>query len=84
MTKKLEPKELMSDLMLYDAETDDVYILNETARLVYKLYEKGLDLYEIEREIQEAFQTDEHQDISSDIQKCIDDLLAKGLISRKR
>jgi len=80
MTGKIIAKELKPDLMLYDAEQDEVHILNPTAQLIYKLSREGKDLPEIEQAIRKSFHLEKNQYIHEDIQKCIEELRNKNLI----
>jgi hypothetical protein len=81
MTEKILAKELENDLMLYNAENDNVHVLNPTARLIYELFKKGKDVHEIEKEIRITFNVDETQDLHDDILKYLDEMRKKGLIT---
>lgn len=80
MTKKIEARELESELILYDTEQDDVHVLNATAKLIYKLHEEGKGTTEIEEEVRKSFQFEEEQDVHGHVQRCIGDMKKKGLI----
>ncbi|MEA2014577.1 MAG: PqqD family protein [Thermodesulfobacteriota bacterium] len=80
MTKRIIPKEVGLDLMLYDTEQDEVHVLNPTARLVYELYKKGRTMAEIEQEIRKSFQADDRHDLHGDVLRCSGELREKGLI----
>lgn len=81
MTKDIKAKELGSELILYDTERDDVHVLNVTAQLIYNLYKEGKDITEIEQGVKNNFQFEEDQDISEHVNKCLDELEKKGLIT---
>lgn len=77
---KIIPKEVGSDLMLYDTEQDEVHVLNTTARLVYDFYKKGRSLTEIEQEVQKSFRVDDRHDLHGDALRCLEELRSKQLI----
>jgi len=83
MTKKIIAKELDSELMLYDVDSDEVHILNAAAQLIYTLHQEGKNIAEIEEQIRARFQTKEDEDIRNNIQQCLDDLRQKELITSK-
>ena len=80
MPQQIIAKELESELMLYDTEKDSVHLLNPTARLVYDLYKKGLDLTKIGQEMQKNFQIDDSRDLRDDLLRCLEELRSKKLI----
>lgn len=81
MTKDIKAKELGSEFILYDTERDGVHVLNVTAQLIYNLYKEGKDITEIEQGVKNNFQFEEDQDISEHVNKCLDELEKKGLIT---
>lgn len=81
MKDKIISKELLDELMLYDPESDEVHILNGTARRIYRLTGEGKSEAEIEAAIKEEFCPDEAlPSLGEDIKRCLADLKSKGLI----
>ena len=80
MSKTIISKKVGQDLMLYDADRDEVHVLNATAQVVYDLYREGKELDQIELEVRRRFRTEADQDIRNAIRQCIDDLKNKELI----
>ena len=80
MNDKIIEKELTSEMMLYDSIKDEIHILNDTARLMYKLYKEGKNNIEIEQAIRQSFSIDESVDLTSDIQQCLDEFERKDLL----
>ena len=83
MKNKVIAKELGSELMLYDPDLDAVHILNETASLVYSLYKDGRKPDEIEHEMRQRFALGLKEEVLRDIQECLAELRAKGLVGRE-
>ncbi len=80
MVNSLIEKEVGSELLLYDPDLDEVYILNATARLVYKLHKEGKNLAEIEQQMKGFFRVEEGVNLFGDLQQCLAKLRTKGLI----
>ena len=69
-------------VIVLDLNSGQYFGLNETATAIWKLILSSKSLPEITDEILKRFQTDSI-DLDKDIQKVVDDLLAKGLVSEK-
>ena len=80
MNDKIIEKELASEMMLYDSIKDEIHILNDTARLMYKLYKEGKNNIEIEQAIRKSFTIDASIDLTSDVKRCIDEFEKKDLL----
>lgn len=81
MSKTILSKELTTDLMLYDSEKDAVHVLNDTAKLIYKLYNEGKGLRKIENCLRKAYHIKEDPDIYMDIKTCLNALQEKNLLA---
>ena len=77
---KLINKEIDSDMLIYNPDIDEVHVLNDTAKAIYKLVCEGKTSAAIEEELRSQFIFDEGHDLRTDIEGCIDSLKAKGLI----
>ena len=66
--------------MIYNAERDEVNVLNATARMVYELFRQGKDAARIEKELRDKFSIPEGCDVRGDIEVCLEELKAKNLI----
>ena len=80
MTKRIIEKKVNSEFMLYNSETGDISVLNSTAKLIYSLYRQNRSVAEIEAAIRQKFSLNADQDISYDIQACIDELKKNELL----
>jgi len=80
VTEKVLAKELDNELMLYDSETDNVHVLNPTARHIYEEYRKGKALHEIEQSLRKSFRISGSTDISADIESYLSEMKKRGLI----
>jgi hypothetical protein len=78
--KNVVAKQVGTDLMLYDGETDSVHILNSTAQLIYKLHQQGLNVDEISNAVRDSFNIPVGQVLDEDIQGVIEDMAAQGLL----
>jgi hypothetical protein len=72
-------KEVDSDLLFYDPDSDQVHILNPTARTVYELLLENRTEGQIVEALQ-ATRDGQGEDIEMDVRKCIEGLIEKGLI----
>ena len=79
LSKKIIEKKLYSELMLYDSERDEIHILNDSSALIYKLHREGKSVGEIETALREAFSIDTRIDLTSDIERCLNDLRRKKM-----
>ncbi|CAN2039611.1 PqqD family protein [Candidatus Magnetomoraceae bacterium gMMP-15] len=79
MSKNVITKELKDEFMVYDMDEDELHVLNQSARLVYKLYKEGKTASEIEKQIRKNFSVREDRDVCKDIQRCLDELKSKGI-----
>ena len=74
-------KEVGSDLVCYDAETDEVHILNSTARTVLDLLCAGKTEEQIVEFLKAASSVPEGGEIDADVRACIESLIEKGLVN---
>ena len=80
MSKEVSRQDLGSELMVYDKEKDNVHVLNETAKVILQLAEKGHSLNDIEKELKKRFSINSNQDVKGDIKRVIKELQEKGLL----
>ncbi|MFQ5901388.1 MAG: PqqD family protein [Thermodesulfobacteriota bacterium] len=82
LTKKegIQEQELDRELMLHDPETDQIHVLNETAKVIWGLADGRHTLGEIEQEVKERFSIDDDLDIRRDVERVIEELRGKGMI----
>ena len=67
-------------VVVYDQKQDKVHFLNPVAYLIWILLREKESLQKVEHEIRAKFQTEEREDVLSDIKKCIKELEEKELI----
>jgi PqqD family protein of HPr-rel-A system len=79
-TETLTVQDLGPELMLYDAQKDEVHVLNGTARVVWEGLVAGRSQEEIEQDLRERFSIDLGRDVASDIRRVVQELNQKGLI----
>jgi PqqD family protein of HPr-rel-A system len=72
-------KEVESDLILYDTDSDEVHILNPTAGAIYRLLLEGKREDEIVKALRTTYRAEEGNDLERDVRECVEDLLKKGL-----
>lgn len=77
-------KEVDSDLLIYNSDIDEVHILNDTAKAIYKFLCEGKTVREIEEKLQKQFLFEEGYDLYKDIEDCAGLLREKGLISENQ
>jgi hypothetical protein len=74
-------KDIGEDLMCYDMDTDEVHVLNSTARTVHRLLNEG----RAEEEIVVFLMAQPHapgkEEVAADVRACMEDLQKKGLVS---
>ncbi|MDJ0764303.1 MAG: PqqD family protein [Myxococcota bacterium] len=80
MTSKLIERELGSELLIYEAEQDTVFVLNPTSRLIFQLYREKRTPKEIEREIRKRFHVKRDEKVLFAVKDCLEQLRDKGLI----
>jgi hypothetical protein len=73
-------QDLGPELMLYDAQKDEVHVLNPTARVVWEGLVAGYTEDEIASDLQERFSIVPGHDLRPDIRNTIVELKRKGLI----
>ncbi|MEW6366677.1 MAG: PqqD family protein [Acidobacteriota bacterium] len=81
MANSYTTREIGSELLLYDAETDEVHVLNATARLVYELHQMGSTPAQIGEVLRSRFSLGEEVDVLGDVVGCLDELRKKGMIA---
>jgi hypothetical protein len=79
MSKKIVVREAGRETMLYDAEQDELHVLNATARLIYKLSREGKGTAAIEAALRAAFEVPQELDLRREIEACLAALKDKGL-----
>ncbi len=77
MRNKMVVSEVGTETMLYDAERDELHVLNATAQLVYRFALAGKGLDEIEEAIRGHFQTPADRDLRREIEGCLATLRKK-------
>lgn len=82
MTKRIIEKEMDSELMLYDSQSDEVHVLNATARRIYEMSREGKSREEIVKELRAEFRPEMQEALDRDIQECLEELAEKGLVGR--
>jgi hypothetical protein len=73
-------KEVGPDLMCYDADTDEVHILNSTARTIHRLLGEGRTEAEIVSILRAAPDAPEESTVAADVRACREILIKKELI----
>jgi hypothetical protein len=73
-------KEIGSKIMLYDPQTEEIHILNPTARLIYAWSKDGRTPEEIAQALRSAFKATEAHNLAENIATCQAELRSKGLI----
>ena len=81
VAKSYTVREIGSELLLYDPESDEVHILNATARLVYELHQKGNTAGQIAEVLRSRFVLGDDANVIGDVEECLDDLRKKGIIA---
>lgn len=76
---ELISKEIGEDLMVYAADKDELHVLNQTARLIYRLRLEGRSADEIEAAIREAYDVGD-ADVRTLVRESLDELKRKDLI----
>jgi len=80
MAAALIEKEIGSKIMLYDPQTEEIHILNPSARLIYTWSKDGRTAAEIARALKSTFKATEAHDLMENIAACQAELRSKGLI----
>ena len=73
-------QDLGSEVMLYDAQKDEVHILNQTARVIWEGVVAGKSPEELASELKERFSVGPDHDLLSDIRGVMEELKGKGLL----
>ncbi|MEE9911665.1 MAG: PqqD family protein [Deltaproteobacteria bacterium] len=76
-------KEVDSDLLFYDGASDEVHILNQTARAVYNLLREGKTQEQIVEILQNTSRVSEGDHLEDDVRACIKSLIQKDLIQTR-
>lgn len=79
MAKKIVVREAGKETMLYDAEQDELHVLNATAKVVYRLSKEGKGVEEIEAALRSTFTVPPGLDLRPEIEACLAALKDKGL-----
>jgi len=66
--------------MIHDSVTDSVHVLSKAAALVFNEYKAGKSVDQIVESMRRAFKVPAGQDLVCDVNQCLADLRAKGLV----
>jgi Coenzyme PQQ synthesis protein D (PqqD) len=75
-------KQVGPDLMLYDGEVDSVHVLNPSARIIYDMRRRGLELQAISTALRDRFEIPAEHALEEDILQVIQDLVSRGLLDQ--
>ncbi|MEW6220204.1 MAG: PqqD family protein [Thermodesulfobacteriota bacterium] len=78
--KDLLSTEVGDEKMLYDPAQEAVHVLSPTARLIHELAAAGQPIVAIEARLRERFAVPAGHDLRRDIEACLVELAAKGLL----
>ena len=73
-------QELGDEILRYDAEKENVHILNGTAQKIWQLCDGSRSMAEIVKELINAYPDQEIGIITNDIKELLEELAAKNLI----
>ena len=76
----IQEQKLDRELMLLDPDTDHIHILNETAKVIWRLADGRHTLKEMEKKVKERFSVNNGHDVKGDIERVIGELKEKGLL----
>jgi len=79
MSENIIFQELNDELMLYKTDSEEIHVLNPTARMIYKLHNQGKTVDEMIPSIENTFQIDNTQSLKNDIETCIDLMKSKKI-----
>ena len=73
-------------IMIYDQDTENTHLLNETAAYLYELLDKPLTLDEIVNSFKAKYTFDDNllEELENDIIELLDEFLEKNLITIRR
>ncbi|MBF0449935.1 MAG: PqqD family protein [Candidatus Magnetomorum sp.] len=80
MPDTLISQELNDELMLYKTDSEEIHVLNPTARRIYDLYQQGKTTDEIISILNKTFQIHETHPLKEDIETCIAQLKLKNIL----
>jgi len=78
--KNIIARDLLDELMLFDSDSDNLHVLNQSARLIYTLYKEGKNIHEIALALKHEFRVKNESVLENDIKKCIKEFEEKGLM----
>lgn len=67
-------KDLGTELLVYNKATDEIHVLNTSAKLIYSLYKKGKSLEKIQQELEKKFNVQPGQNIKIQIKRFLKEL----------
>lgn len=76
----LREERLGEEIMVFDAETDQVHVLNEASAAIWEGLKAGLDVPEIEQRLRERYDLAAHADPAAMIRESLLAMAAKGLL----
>ena len=76
----LREERLGDEIMIFDAETDQVHVLNEGSAAIWEAAVSGLDVAGIERRLLERYDLSAHPDPAAMIRESLESLAGKGLL----
>lgn len=80
MSESLISQELNDELMLYKTDSEEIHVLNQTARMIYNLHNQGKTVDEMIPILQQTFQLNDIQTLKKDIDACLAQLKTKKLL----
>jgi hypothetical protein len=80
--KEIVQQDLGNELMLYDAQKDEVHILNGTAKIVWEGLVVGETEEQLEMRLRERFLIGKDRDLFLDIRNIIGEFKEKGLVKQ--
>ena len=80
MNEKIISQELNDELMLYKTDSEEIHILNHTARKIYDLFHQKKTVDEMIEILQKDFQITDTQSLRDDIENCMSQLKSKQIV----
>jgi len=80
MGERFTSRDLGDELMIHDSVTDSVHVLSKAAGVVYNEYRAGKTVDQSVDSMRKAFKVPAGQDLVGDVNQCLADLRAKGLV----
>jgi urease gamma subunit len=80
MAQRFTSRDLGTELIIHDGQTDSIHILSKTARLVYEMIRAGRTVDDVVEAMKRSYVVAGDQDVLADVTKCLEDLRAKQLL----